>query len=154
MKKLLFILTMVLALAFSYGCKKDESQKAKAEFSAKVEGTVWTANMMTAVHVTGGNYTQIMAAGSMPSEQIALYYKGTGPGTFTLDEENLASAVIGEYVIFSMYSDTPDGEIVISTYDAANKKISGTFHFKGEDIDGNVYSVTEGKFENLDLTIQ
>jgi hypothetical protein len=154
MKKSLFILAMLTVLAFVYSCKKDETEEAKTSFSAKVQGTSWTAATIVAFHATGGNYTQITAAGSMPTEQISLYYIGSGTGTFTMNDDNLASAVIGSYTFTSMFSDTPDGEIVITKYDETNKKISGTFHFKGEDIDGNVYTVTEGKFENVDLTIQ
>lgn len=140
-------------LVLSFSCKKDDSEDAKTSFSAKVQGTTWTAATIVAQHSTGGNVTSITAAGTMPSEQIVLYFKGSGTGTFTLDDTNLASAVIGEYTFTSMFSDTPEGEIVITKYDASGKKISGTFHFKGEDIDGIVYTVTEGQFENVDLVI-
>lgn len=153
MKKSFYIIMMVSVLALTFGCKKEEAESAKASFSAKVEGTLWTGATLIAQHSTGGNMTTITASGSMPSEQIVMYIKGSGTGTFTLNDDNLASVVVGNYIFSSLFSDNPNGTIVITKYDEANKKISGTFNFTGEDINGIVYHVTEGKFENVDLVI-
>lgn len=154
MKKTLFALAMIVLLLMNFSCKKEDPNDAAASFSAKVQGTQWTAATISSSHLTGGNLTQIIAAGAMPSEQIALTFHGSGTGTFVMDDDyNVCTAVIGDYTFTSMFSDSPDGEIIITRYDAANGKISGTFHFKGEDIDGNEFSVTEGKFTNVDLVV-
>ena len=100
------------------------------------------------------NQTQISATGKSASEQFILSFNGTGPGTFQFDDNNMGSVALTNYTFSSMFTDTPVGQIVISKYDVTNKKISGTFTFKGADLDGNIYSVTEGKFDNVQLAIQ
>jgi hypothetical protein len=154
MKKIILCTLLAAMLVFSFSCKKDSTETTATSCSAMVEGTKWTAANTMVVHSTGGNTTQFLASGAAPSEQIAIYFKGSGTGTFKFNDDNLGSVVVGNYVFTSLFSDTPVGEIVITKYDAANKKISGTFTFQGEDIDGVVYHVTEGKFDNVTLTVQ
>jgi len=78
---------------------------------------------------------------------------GSETGTYTFGDLNLASAVIGGNTFTTMFSDNPTGAIVITKYDMTNKKISGTFTFSGDNMDGDVFEVTEGKFENVDLVV-
>lgn len=155
MKKLTLISILLVVLTFTYSCKKDDSGSSNASFSAKVESTLYTGATMVAVHATGGNTTQIIASGTMPSEQIGLYYKGSGTGTFAFDDLGYNSGIVnvGNYSFSSMFKDVPVGQIVITKYDVDNKLISGTFSFEGEDGSGNTYHVTEGKFENVSLTV-
>lgn len=155
MKKLNVIFILLALLALSYGCKKDkdEDENLPASFSIKVGGTPWTGNTFLAVHAVGTDVTQIVAYGVAPSEQVVLTFKGSGTGTFAFNDDNMASCTIAGNVFSTIFDDNPTGEIIITKYDAANGKISGTFSFTGEDFDGNAFIVTEGKFENLALTI-
>ena len=141
-------------LIIYFSCKKDSGSTANPTFSAKVQGTLWKGATIAALHSTGGNTTQIIAAGTYPSEQISLIYIGSGKGTFTFNDQNMGSAVVGSYTFSSMFSDSPEGTITITQYDVNGKKISGTFSFKGDDIDGATYNVTEGKFDNVSLAVQ
>jgi hypothetical protein len=153
MKKPALISILLVILVFTISCKKDDDAGTKSSYSAKVEGTVWNAVTIAAIHSTGGNTTTISASGSAPSEQIVIYYKGSGTGTFEFNDDNMGSVVVGNYVFSSMFSSTPVGQIKITKYDEGNKLISGTFSFDGEDIYENVYHVTEGKFENVSLIV-
>jgi len=153
MKKSFYFIMLASVMALTFGCKKDDADSAKASFSAKVEGTVWAAANITAMYQTGSNATSITTFGTMPSEQITLHFIGSETGTYTFGDLNLASAVIGGNTFTTMFSDNPTGAIVITKYDMTNKKISGTFTFSGDNMDGDVFEVTEGKFENVDLVV-
>jgi hypothetical protein len=155
MKNHALISILLVILVFTFGCKKDkdETTGSTASFSAKVEGTMWPAAIIMATHFTNGNLTTITAAGSVPSDQISLDIKGSGTGTFIMNDNNMGSVTIGNSSFTSMFSSNPAGQVVITKYDVENKLISGTFYFTGEDINGKVYHVTEGKFENVMLTV-
>jgi hypothetical protein len=58
----------------------------------------------------------------------------------------------GSSVFSSEFLETPVGEIVITKYDEANNKISGTFSFSAQDYEGNSCVVSSGEFENVLLT--
>lgn len=154
MKKLISGTILAAMLVFSFSCRKDNAENTATNFSAKVEGTLWTATNMAAGHESLNNVTQIMGMGATAAEQVYLEFKGSGTGTYKLNVDNLGMVSIGTYSFTSFMSAVPVGEIVITKYDEGNKKISGTFHFQGEDIDGFVYNVTEGKFDNITLVIQ
>jgi hypothetical protein len=146
---------LLVILVFTFGCKKDkdDTTSSAASFSAKVEGTLWSGSIIMASHSTSGNFTSIIATGTSPFDQIALDFTGSNTGTYNINDENLGSVVIGNTSFTTLYSTSNVGQIVITKYDEAKKLISGTFHFNGEDFDGKVYHVTEGKFENVALVL-
>ena len=152
MKNHALISILLVILVFAFSCKKDETVNSKASFSAKVDGTLWPGSIMMATHTTSGNYTSIIATGTSPYDQIALDFIGSVTGTYVMNDHNLGSVVIGDNSFTTLFSSSPVGQIIITKHDEANKLISGTFYFNGEDIDGKVYHVTEGKFENIELT--
>jgi hypothetical protein len=152
MKKTSLISILLVLLVFTISCKKDDPASSSTSFSAKIEGTLFQGSVMMASHFTSGNLNTITAVGTNPADQISLDFTGSANGTYVMNSGNMGSAAIGNNSFASMFSSSPVGEIVITKYDAANKLISGTFYFNGEDIDGNVFHVTEGKFENVALT--
>jgi hypothetical protein len=155
MKKVILATMLAATLIFSFSCKKDDNEETTATgFSAKIEGNIWTAQNTLAGHSTLNNITQVTGMSSTGAEQIHLIFKGSGTGTFKMNDDNMGAVEITNYSFTSFFSDTPVGEIVITKYDATNMKISGTFKFEGEDIDGTVYHLTEGKFDNVVLVIQ
>ena len=154
MKKLILGTMLAATLLFSFSCKKDEIETTATGFTAKVEGTVWTAKNMLAGHESLSNLTQISGIGATVAEQIVLVFKGSGTGTYKMNDDNTGFVALNNYDFTSFFSENPVGEIVITKYDVTNQKISGTFKFEGEDIDGTVYDVTEGKFDNVQLVIQ
>ena len=152
MKNYKIISILFVILFFTFSCKKEETANSKANISAKVEGTLWTGSTTMATHISSRNYTAIIGAGTSPYDQIVLEFIGSVAGTYVMNDNNLGSVVIGDNPFSTILSSSPVGQIVITKYDEANKLISGTFYFNGEDIDGKVYHVTEGKFENIALT--
>lgn len=146
---------LAATLLFSFSCKKDDNEETTTTgFSAKVEGNAWTASNTLAGHDNLTNITQITGIGSSVAEQIHLIFKGSGTGTYKMNADNIGAVEITNYSFTSFFSETPVGEIVITKYDVTNMKISGTFKFEGEDIDGTVYNLTEGKFDNVILVVQ
>jgi hypothetical protein len=154
MKKVISIALLVSIIVLSFSCKKDsDSTPSNPSFSAKVQGTLWTGSSMVASHATAQNYTQVSAMGTLASEQISFDFIGSGTGTFPINDTNIGMVAISNYNFTSLFCDSPEGTITITKYDAVGLKISGTFSFKGEDIYGSVYHLTEGKFENITLVV-
>lgn len=154
MKKLILVSSLALLLVFSFSCKKDDSVSTATGFSAKVQGTMWTASNSLASHSSLNNISTITGLNASGTEQIVLMFIGSGTGTYKMNDDNMGSILINNNLFSSFMSDIPDGEIIITKYDATNLKISGIFKFKGEDSNGTIYNLTEGKFDNVQLVIQ
>lgn len=138
-----------------FSCKKDDkATTATASFSAKVNGKLWTSTHSLASHQSLGNTSSVAGMGATAAEMITLDFIGSGTGTYKMKDYNMGSVNIGSVDCSTFFSATPEGEIVITQYNAANSKISGTFSFKAEDMSGMVYNITEGKFENVNLVVQ
>jgi hypothetical protein len=157
MKKNVFILLLAVMMVTFFSCKKDSSDNntddTTASFSLKFQGTTWTGSTFAATHLTVNNTTQISAYKSGTSDQIVLAFSGSGTGTYTFNDNNMGSAVVGTLTCSSLFSDTPVGSIVITKYDDSKKLISGTFSFDGQSLYGTVYHITDGKFVNIPLII-
>jgi len=155
MKKNVFILLLAVMMITFFSCKKDSADDTTttAGFSLKFQGATWTGSTYTATHLSVTSTTQINAYKSGTSDQIVLAFTGSGTGTYTFNDNNMGSAVIGSYSFSSIFSDTPVGSIVITKYDTSKKLISGTFTFDGQTFGGTIYHITEGKFDNTPLTV-
>ena len=155
MRKILFFMLAILLMVSSNSCKKDKTDTSgdtSTGFSAKVGGTSWTAKSVIATEYTGPS-TIIVAIGSTASETMTLHIGGAANGTYKVTaNNNMCEGNIGDY--FSTYfSDVPVGQIVITKYDLTNKLVSGTFTFDASSSGSTVYHVTEGKFDNVPLTV-
>ena len=147
--------TLILIGLFSVllsGCKKDDSNPIPG-FSAKINGAAWTSTITVAGHSTFNNLTSITATNTAMNENFSIILKGSGTGTYNLNEDNTVSVVVGTYDFTSLFMDPPVGSVVISKWDVTNNLVSGSFTFDGADIDDVVYHVTEGKFDNITLQI-
>ncbi len=157
MKKNVIILLLAVMTVTFFSCKKkssdDTTDSTTAGFSLKFQGSTWTGSTYTAIHLNVMNTTQITAYKSGTSVQIVLAFTGAATGTYTFDDNNMGTAVIGNYSFTSIFSDTPVGSIVVTKYDVSKKLISGTFSFDGQTYGGTVYHITEGKFDNVLLTV-
>lgn len=79
--------------------------------------------------------------------------KGSTPGTYPFGNNNHIYSQLDNYsCFFSILCDDITGSVIISKFDSANKKISGTFAFSGTDGPIN-YILTDGKFVNVPLTV-
>jgi hypothetical protein len=154
MKKNLFILLLAVMMFTFLSCSKDSSDDTTTPgFSLKFQGNTWTGTTYTATHITFNNTTQITAYKSGTSDQVVIAFTGSGTGTYPFNDSNMGSAIIGTYTFSSVFSDTPVGSIVITKYDASKKLVSGTFSFEGQSYAGTVYQITDGKFDNVPLTV-
>jgi hypothetical protein len=156
MKKNVFLLLLAVMMVTFFSCKKDSSDATTDTtpgFSLKFQGTTWTGSSYNATHLTYNNVTQINAYKTGTSDQIVVAFTGAATGTYTLNDNNIGTAVIGSYSFSSLFSDIPVGSIVITKYDVSKKLISGTFTFDGESFGGSVYHITDGKFDNIPLTV-
>ena len=157
MKKNVFVLLLAAMMVTFFSCKKDSSDantdSTASGFSVKIQGTSWTGSTYVAAHLTFNNTTQITAYKSGSSDQVVIAFTGAATGTYTFNNSNLGSAVIGSVAYSSLFSDTPVGSIVVTQYDVSKKLVSGTFSFDGQSLAGTVYHFTEGKFTNIPLTV-
>ena len=153
MKNHALIPILLVILVFTFGCKKDNaSDNSPASYSVKVNGNAFAVSLMVAEYMPSGNLTAISAAASNKTDFISIQFIGSATGTYIINENNAGAVNMGNNSYMSIFSPIPVGQIVITKFDLANKLISGTFYFDAEDIDGNVSHVTEGKFENVELT--
>lgn len=153
MIKLSFCMLMIAILMTSMSCKKDKTEPVESSFSAKIDGSLWTAKTVVAVKYMNG-ITQISAAGNALSEQIALMFSGSGTGTYLFNETNVGSVANDSNSFSTFFVNHPEGKIIITEYDEVKGMISGTFEFEGEDIYGNKYILSEGKINKVNLTVQ
>lgn len=105
---------------------------ATASFKADFNGATWTANSSQAV--ISGNLIQIAGIKSDGST-FGFFIEASTTGTYPANENLLAFNPAGsEYGYWATNVNNPTentGSITITTIDTVNKKISGTFSFKG-----------------------
>lgn len=152
MKKTLFIVLVAVLIMPFVSCNKDDNNILSTGFSAKINGTSWNGDLVAAIHTTDVNMTTITATSTTSTDKVILAFQGSGKGTYSFDNYNMGIVYSGTSVFTSEYLETPVGEIVITKYDEANNKISGTFSFSAKDYEGNSCVVSSGEFENVLLT--
>lgn len=148
----LALLTAIMVSFFS--CKKDSnSSSITPSLSMKFEGTGWTATTVLATYTSYNSSTTITA--SKTGDQLVLIYTGTGKGTYNFtDDEAFGSGNIGPVSFSTLVSFFPTGSVIVTSYDSSKKLISGTFSFTGDNMGGSAFQVTEGKFENVTVTMK
>lgn len=152
MKKTLLIALVAVLIMPLVSCDKDDNNVLSTGFSAKINGTSWNGDIVAAIHSTDVNMTTITATSVSGSDKVILSFQGSGKGTYSFDNFNMGIVYSGSSVFSSEFLETPVGEIVITKYDEANNKISGTFSFSAQDYEGNSCVVSSGEFENVLLT--
>jgi hypothetical protein len=162
MKKINLIIQLTAAMLVLFSCKKDATEansgsSITGSLTVKVQGTLWTAASSSGYYDVGKNVSTMMASSTYTSENITIVFSGRGIGTYkfgSYGSSNVMSLTIGGSSFQTNLCDNPDGEIVISKYDEAKKKMSGTFKFQGKSmVDHKDYTITEGKFDDISLTL-
>lgn len=146
MKKNL-LLGLVTMLVLFIGCKKDEEKIEPAALSLKYGSTEWKAITISGQNT--GTATSLNCFNG--SQQLVISFSGLQPGTYEINDDNQNMATFINYS--TIFSDYPEGEIVVTSYNADKKLISGTFHFKAENFDGDELTVTDGVFSNVVLVM-
>ena len=157
MKKF-FTLAMVTAMIlFFFSCKKsssDNSNTTTTSFSMKYNGTAWTGTTITASYISYNNSTSVTAYKSGTSDQVVIAFTGNTTGTYNFTgDAAIGSGTIGSVTFSSLYSAVPSGTITVTNYDTSKKLISGTFSFDAVNTGNVTVHITEGKFENIPVTI-
>lgn len=131
---------------------------ATASFKADFNGATWTANSSQAL--ISGNLIQIAGVKSDGST-FGFFIEASTTGTYPANENLLAFNPAGsEYGYWATNINNPTentGSITITTIDTVNKKISGTFSFKGYWSNADETGVlpidfTNGVFTNVPYT--
>lgn len=151
---------LVLALATACGGDKSSTESTQpanlvtnGSFSATINGTAWSAIGRVAVNKTSTTNDPLVAiAAGSTTYTISSFGIGpvTGPGTFSLNFQQPAVAVIQAATGQGWTTAVPGGTgtITITTYSA--NRIAGTFSFDAVPFTGGatgVVHVTNGAFD-------
>ena len=154
MKNLFFTLSLILFILFS--CVEDENingSVSQTSFSCKIDGVVFTDNTpeiqiddnntMSIELFNGDNTLRLNLANFDNIDQNEVYLFSS-PNRGVVSQNN--------QVYSNTYDGPPyDGQIIFTTKDA--ELLSGTFSFKAQNVDPNIFSniwVTEGVFNNIE----
>jgi len=142
----------IMMVAF-FACKKKSDTTTdpvlSASFSAKINGTAWTAVFVSAAY-SGGVFT---IAAAKNSDLMGLNMSGIGTGTYTFDNNtNWGTGTVNGNSFTTSWLDHPSGQIVITKWDSNTKLVSGTFSYEAYDYFGGVYHITEGQFSDVHTT--
>ncbi len=163
MKKISILLIILSVLIVS--CKKEDVKETvnnaaplvtTASMSAKVNDTLWTSVTRVTNHYDTTGFFLITGT-STEGQVIAITIKGETEGTYTSSTAiDSLSAQVGCVWQPDASSPTEDnfisksGEVVVTSLDTVEKRISGTFKF--DMINTNLSAtktIREGKFSNL-----
>ena len=151
------IILLFLALVF-LGCSKKnpDSSAGTIYLSATVDGEVKNYEV-----ITGGYnrkvgivsfHSRAGSAGNMHGFDITIFPFKDQPGTFNVAEPNLMGVCLyrttdsqPEKNIYSSAANKGSGKVTVTAY--ANGIITGTFEFKGANENGEVKTVSAGKFQ-------
>lgn len=168
-KNLLKISLFAFITLLAVGCSDDDSNNdnnaitaAEGELVANVDGEQFTASTQVGATFFGGTFN-LTAIDPSTQETITITVVDAGEGTFDLgdvNQENGADFMVeGEDNSFVSVAEGGSGQIKITNLDLENKKVSGTFNFvatremiEGEEIIVESVEVTEGSFNNIDLS--
>ena len=147
------IAILLVGVVFSISCKKDSKITDLVNFSAsmkcKVDGTQWSS--LTRV-TTLGNPTTVN--GTNGNSVLNVTILGNTTGTYTLNTNAGTFQFSATYTNDSGTTDSLytayNGTATISSIDATNKRISGTFSFQAKNTAMNQKTVTEGTFKDLE----
>jgi hypothetical protein len=155
MKKLAFYSFILVFFLMNPGCKKDKTETGTPVFSAKVEGVDWVASEVTG-YASSVSASTIITATNTQGEQIIIAFNShdTGTVTYTNDDPfSYANYATTETEYSTMYNSTPEGEVIVTTFDKSKSIISGTFHFTAKNSAGQKKIITEGKFNDIPYSV-
>lgn len=114
-----------------------------------VNGATWAGVDVGAYAVTIVGYTAITVSADHATsdvESVTISLEGdTEPGTYTLSVISTAPTMF-----LTLKNDESltfiSGQIIVTKHDTTNKKVEGTFSYKGKDESDKVYTITNGSF--------
>jgi hypothetical protein len=158
------ILTALCAILFFASCYRysvvdlNPSGSSGGNFTAKIDGTSWTANRFTSASIAAGRIS--IVGKSTDGKQIAIALSNYGTRVYPLIDTSLNavaytdSAFNANAFSSNQWGDNVShGSVTISSIDTTNKKISGTFTagVKLQPV-GVSRNITDGVFTNIPYT--
>lgn len=148
-------LILIIVIVFSFACKKDSKItdiiNPTASMKCKVNGADWSAQ--TRVTTIQSNKVIVNGTGSLGSDVLNVTTFGITTKTYTIDPYN---AIVEFSASFTNDTNKPDsiytateGTVTLSKVDTVNKRISGTFAFKGKNTLLLNKQITAGSFTDL-----
>lgn len=163
MKKLLcsaLLFTALLLVLQSCQREVDFNQQqgnpaVAGDFRAKIDGVQWVADSVAGASRMSGRIA--LAGVSIGTKrQVAITLEDRGVGTYILNDTAFSAAAYTDWLLPSAFSFTTNqgnpetdltNKVVITSIDAANKRITGTFSFvTHRQADGLRRTFTEGSF--------
>ena len=151
------ILLPFLVLVF-FGCSKKnpDSSGGTTYLSATVDGEIKNYEVITGGYNRKDGivslHSRAGSVGNMHGFDITIFPFKEQAGTFNVGEPNLMGVCLyrlsdsqPEKNIYSSAANRGSGKVVVTAY--ANGMITGTFEFKGANENGEVKTVSAGKFQ-------
>ncbi len=161
MKKFRKIISIFGLLLFISACsktKKDEPvlpvPDPAASFSVILDGKPFNAD--TAYAISNGSLTTEIIVYDEFGQTMGLNIYGSTPGSYSFADNSCISVCLlyGYHHYATHRCVDRTGSFILTKFDSAGKKISGTFTFSGkEELDTTTHVMTEGKIVNLPLTV-
>ena len=167
-KRAVYILMLFNGVITLSSCQKEvdpsilgnTNNPATGNFKAKIDGTQWVANSATGASRFGGFISVI--GRSTDKKYVSIHLVDSGVHNYTLDENsfNVASYIdsnLANTFNFSTNQGINPGDaggvVNVTSIDAVNKTISGTFAFRVfRQFDNAERTLTEGSFTNIPYT--
>lgn len=160
MKKYLILLAIASFSLSFVSCEKDTIEETvaaitPASMSATVNDTVFTTITRVTVYSPTAN-TFVITGTSLDGKILAVTIRASEVGVYntSIELENPSSKVGAAWRANSENYVSNGGTVELTKVDKTNKKISGTFNFTLINPPGltEVFSITEGKFDQLSYT--
>ncbi|WEK36665.1 MAG: DUF6252 family protein [Candidatus Pseudobacter hemicellulosilyticus] len=162
--RLLTALMAVLALA---SCAKEKSVDTTTSggvgaLRVKIDGVQWDANKAVTASVMNG--VILIAGTAQDGKELVIRLEATTPGDYQLDQQSMNVLALTDTKEAAPAAYTSNqgqdqsqagGTVTVTSIDAVNRRISGTFSVKlYRDIDDVQKTLTEGVFENIPYTTE
>jgi hypothetical protein len=148
-RKLFYPMVMLFVFGFMSSCQ-DKVDEATTDlvgsFTCTINSVSWTGKI-TAGSSTNGN---LVITSTKDKQLVTLNFDTLKVGKRSLSFSNNAIFTSNtDSISTTSYSGISVGEIEITSIDATNKKVSGTFHFEGFNATMSKATITSGVFKNI-----
>lgn len=159
MKNSVIACLFMVVLAFTFGCKKDETPAATPGISVKFDGATWTSDVNIGIYAAQQHILLLSGTKLNPAQSMQIGIASIEIGTYTFNENDLNTfcdfnGMSEDATYVSHWADSPVGQIVITESDKTNHTISGTFTFDGYNWSDQKKTFTEGKFTKITYEVQ
>lgn len=143
-----------LLMVFLSSCGGDDSPTERAVFSAKIDGGLWSATAYAAsVQNVNGTVTFTIRGSGGDGEAVSLEINGTAPGEYEINNVSASRAfyqlpgnAADDILYQTENKQGADGKVLIQSYDAERRLVSGTYYFTAFNVANIPKVVTEGRF--------